>query len=332
MKTVSSFVQHDPDNRGAERSPASTSSFILQEEEFRRKPQRIEGSVNQVVISRWTLKDIQGPIELVSNPKSLDDSHIITFALKPTNVAIAYGGREFFHGHVPRQNLFITGPHQAIRTIQKAPVDGIRMYLPQNMLAECFEEVHKQPAPNLITLTDPSMMADATITKLMPLLYEWDQGGAPFVPSFVDGISLAVAARLTQIDSLRGGTANFHREALAGFRLRRVMDYVGHNLHRPIYLAELANVAGLSRMRFASQFRVATGFTPHEYILRQKIERAQDVLLRTSESIIGVALSLGFRSQTHFSTVFKKYVGGSPARWRSERPNIRLDGCLSGTL
>ena len=326
MRTESSLAQCDPQNRDSERSPESATSLILQEREFRRKPQSVDGSPSQVVISRWTLKDIQRAVELVSDPKSLDDSHVITFALKPTDATITYGGREFFHGHVPRQNLLMTGPHQAIRTIQKAPFDGIRMYLPQTLLAECFEEAHRRPAPALITLTDPSMTSDATISKLMHLVYEWDRGGAPFVPSFVDGISLAVAARLTQIDSLRSGAAKLSREALVGFRLRRVMDYVSHNLHRPIYLAELANVAGLSRMRFASQFRAATGFTPHEYILRQKIGRAQDLLLTSPESIVYVALSLGFRSQTHFSTVFKKYAGGSPARWRSEQPKLRIDG------
>ena len=332
MKTISNFAQRDPKKRDSERAPESTASLILEEREFRKKPESVDGSLSQVVISRWTLKDIQRPVELISDPKSLDDSHVITFALKPTDATITYGGREFFRGHVPRQNLLMTGPYQAIRTIQKAPFDGIRMYLPQAMLAECFEESHQRPAPALITLTDPSMTTDATIAKLMHLLYEWDLGGPPFVPSFLDGLSLAVAARLIQIDSLQSGRAKLSREALAGFRLRRVMDYVSHNLHRPIYLAELANVAGLSRMRFASQFRAATGFTPHDYILRQKIGRAQDLLLTSPESIVYVALSLGFRSQTHFSTVFKKYAGGSPARWRSEQPKVRLDGYLPSIL
>lgn len=307
--------------------------MILQEREFRKKPIRVDGDLSQVVISRWTLADIQRPIELVADPKSLDDSHVITFALKPTEATLDFGGREFFHGRVPHQNLLMTGPYQGIRSIQRAPFDGIRMYLPQTLLAECFEEAHHQrSASSLITLTDPSMVADATIAKLMHILYEADLGGAPFVPAFVDGISLAVAARLIQLDSLNTDNMKRSREALAGFRLKRVFDYVSHNLHRPIYLIELANVAGLSRMRFASQFRAATGFTPHEYILRQKIESAKEHLLTSQESIIGIALGLGFRSQAHFTTVFKKYVGGSPARWRSERPRLRVDGYVSGVL
>ena len=327
---TSEFGPRDRSDSHAEGSPASTSGFILEEREFRRKPLRVDAAADRAVFSRWTLKDVQRPLELVSDAKSLDDSHIITFALKPTDAVLAYGGREFFRGYVPRQNLLMTGPHQGIRTIQKAPFDGIRMYLPQAMLRECFEEAHKRPAPALITLTDPSMMADATIARLLLLLYEWDVGGPPFVPSFVDGISLAIAARLIQMDSLHRGRATFSREPLAGFRLKRVIDYVRHNLHRPIYLAELAGVAGLSRMRFASQFRAATGFTPHEYILRQKIGRAQDLLLASRESIVSVALGLGFRSQTHFTTVFRKYVGGSPARWRRDQP--KTSNNLSSTF
>lgn len=293
--------------------------LILEEREFRKKPQRADGHPGQVVISRWTLNDVQRPIELLSDLKSLDDSHVITFALKPTNAVLTYQGREFFQGHVPRQNLLMTGPYQGIRTIQKAPFDGIRMYLPQVTLAECFEEVNKKAAPHLITLTDPSMMADTIIAKLMRLICDWDSDGAPFVPSFAEGMSLAVAARLLYLDSLSHGRPKASGEALTPSRLRRVTEYVRENLHRPIYLMELANVAGLSRMRFASQFRIATGFTPHEYILRQKVERAQDLLMKPDEAIVGIALSLGFRSQAHFSTVFRKYVGASPARWRRQQ-------------
>jgi AraC family transcriptional regulator len=90
-------------------------------------------------------------------------------------------------------------------------------------------------------------------------------------------------------------------------------------------LMEMANAAGLSRMRFASQFRAATGFSPHEYILRQKINRARDLLRNPSVSVVDVALQLGFRSQSHFSTVFKKHIGDSPARWRTlilDRPGV----------
>jgi AraC family transcriptional regulator len=75
-------------------------------------------------------------------------------------------------------------------------------------------------------------------------------------------------------------------------------------------------VAGLSRMHFAAQFRAATGYRPHEYLLYQRIESAKSMLSGTDMPLAQVALSVGFQAQPHFSTVFKRITGESPARWR----------------
>lgn len=70
-------------------------------------------------------------------------------------------------------------------------------------------------------------------------------------------------------------------------------------------------------MHFAAQFRRATGVRPHEYLLRRRIEHAQHLLRTSKQSVIDVALSSGFRSQAHFTTVFKRFVGQTPFCWRS---------------
>jgi transcriptional regulator GlxA family with amidase domain len=98
--------------------------------------------------------------------------------------------------------------------------------------------------------------------------------------------------------------------------LKRVGDYVGAHLARSITLAELANAAGLTRMHFAALFRVATGARPHEYVLRRRIERAQELLRDSSLTLVDVALSVGFQTQSHFTTVFKRFTGETPHRWR----------------
>ena len=75
-------------------------------------------------------------------------------------------------------------------------------------------------------------------------------------------------------------------------------------------------MAGLSRMYFAGQFRAATGYRPHDYLLHQRIESAKSMLSSTDMRLAEVALSVGFQAQAHFSTVFKRLTGQSPARWR----------------
>jgi AraC family transcriptional regulator len=78
----------------------------------------------------------------------------------------------------------------------------------------------------------------------------------------------------------------------------------------------LAAVAELSRMHFASQFRVATSLRPHEFLRQQRIKRAKALLQSTTMPIVEIALTVGFQTQAHFTTVFKRSVGYTPQRWR----------------
>jgi len=105
--------------------------------------------------------------------------------------------------------------------------------------------------------------------------------------------------------------------SLQSWRLKRVLKYVDENLTAKITLQNLAAVAGLSRMHFAAQFRAATGVRPHEYLLRRRIERAQELLKQTGVTLVDIALTVGFQSQAHFTTVFKRFVGDTPYQWRS---------------
>ena len=104
--------------------------------------------------------------------------------------------------------------------------------------------------------------------------------------------------------------------ALLKWRLQRVQDHIDANIAEPISLAELAAAAGLSRMHFAAQFRAATGCSPHEYLLQQRIECAKAMLSSAGVSLAETALNVGFQTQSHFSTVFKRLTGETPARWQ----------------
>jgi transcriptional regulator GlxA family with amidase domain len=95
-----------------------------------------------------------------------------------------------------------------------------------------------------------------------------------------------------------------------------VIDYVEANLDKPVTLADVASAVGLSRMHFAAQFRAATGMRPHEYLLRRRVEKAQQMLVETGTSVVDVALSVGFQTQSHFTTVFKRFTGQPPHAWR----------------
>jgi AraC-like DNA-binding protein len=69
-------------------------------------------------------------------------------------------------------------------------------------------------------------------------------------------------------------------------------------------------------MYFAAQFRRATGLRPHEYLLRRRIERGQEMLVGTNLSVADIAMSVGFKTQSHFTTVFKRFTDHSPFAWQ----------------
>lgn len=116
------------------------------------------------------------------------------------------------------------------------------------------------------------------------------------------------------------GDADLSRQpvrALQKWRLKRVVEYVDTNLSSKVSLLDLAAVAGLSRMHFACQFRAATGLRPHEFLLQRRICRAKELMRGTSMTIAEIALTVGFLTQAHFTTVFKRFVGYTPRQWRT---------------
>jgi AraC family transcriptional regulator len=70
-------------------------------------------------------------------------------------------------------------------------------------------------------------------------------------------------------------------------------------------------------MHFAAQFKAATGMRPHQYLLKRRIERAEELLKQSGISLVDVALTVGFQTQAHFTTVFKRFAGDTPHQWRS---------------
>ncbi len=130
------------------------------------------------------------------------------------------------------------------------------------------------------------------------------------------------AAAVAQHPEQKGHTAPPSRcgtpatAPLAAWRLRKATEYIEANLADAVRLANLAEAAGLTRMHFAAQFKAATGQRPHDYLLRRRIERAQDLLASTDHPIVHVAMDVGFQTQAHFASVFKRFAGDTPSRWR----------------
>lgn len=99
-------------------------------------------------------------------------------------------------------------------------------------------------------------------------------------------------------------------------QLQQVIDYIHTYLNRDLSLAELASVINISPTYFASLFKQAMGISPHQYVIRQRVEQAKLMLLKTDLAIADIALQVGFSSQSHLTQQFKRLTGITPKQVR----------------
>jgi AraC family transcriptional regulator len=115
------------------------------------------------------------------------------------------------------------------------------------------------------------------------------------------------------------------RSGLALAQLERVIDYIDTYLvggspteNRDLSLRELAQLVQLSPHYFSQLFKQSTGFAPHQYILRCRIDRGKQLLRQGELSIAGVAKIVGFVDQSHFHRHFKRLEGITPKTFVSQ--------------
>ncbi len=189
----------------------------------------------------------------------------------------------------------------------------------------------------------PAMAGDAVVETLSRALAAAERSADAFAGLYADALRLAVVARMLgrarlQAEPAAGQevelpasssaapeappaigpeqTPRRPRSGLVAWRLKRVLAFVDTHLAEPISLADMATASGLSRMHFAAQFRVATGLRPRAFLLRRRIELAQRMMRESREPLVQIALAVGFQTQAHFTTVFRRFAGDTPHQWR----------------
>ena len=111
---------------------------------------------------------------------------------------------------------------------------------------------------------------------------------------------------------------------LPAWRVRCVTEHIEQNLDKPLPLTELAVVVHMSPFHFARLFRRSTGEPPHRFVIRQRIARASEFLTRPDLTIAEISRRVGFRTASHFTTVFRRVSGVTPSGYRIEHAAGRL--------
>jgi AraC family transcriptional regulator len=100
-------------------------------------------------------------------------------------------------------------------------------------------------------------------------------------------------------------------------QLRKVEDYIYERLVDDISLESLAELAELSPFHFSRVFKQTTGMSPLQFVTRERITRAQQLIRETKRSLIEIGLDVGYKNPSHFAQVFRRVVGVTPTESRS---------------
>jgi AraC family transcriptional regulator len=104
---------------------------------------------------------------------------------------------------------------------------------------------------------------------------------------------------------------------LPRYKLRHAVQFIRENIHKDISFHDIAAHLKMSAFHFARMFRHATGDSPHQYIVRCRVNRAKELLAETKLPITDVAFEVGYKTQSHFTTCFGRLVGVTPAAFRA---------------
>jgi AraC family transcriptional regulator len=139
------------------------------------------------------------------------------------------------------------------------------------------------------------------------------------------GRDLSVAAIIEQviihllrryISVRRTSDLEMSRVGLVDRRIRRAVELMHANLEREISVGELAAAAYLSPFHFARLFKKLMGASPHAYLARLRVRRAQILLADTDLSVTEVAARAGYNNSSHFAKSFRQATALTPREFR----------------
>jgi AraC family transcriptional regulator len=116
------------------------------------------------------------------------------------------------------------------------------------------------------------------------------------------------------------GSAGYIRGGLPPRVVRRLREHIDANIDQRISVDALAQLANLSVCYFVRAFKQSVGLTPHDYLIRRRVERAMELLSETELSLSEIALAAGFADQSHCARRFRQHVGMSPRDYRWSIP------------
>ena len=133
---------------------------------------------------------------------------------------------------------------------------------------------------------------------------------------YAESLTNALAVHFLHRYAAYGHTVQEVPDGLSPSKLRQTIAYIQAHLEHTLSLAVLADVAQLSPNHFAHLFKLATGQTPHQYVLGCRMAHAKQLLAETDTPLSTIGPQVGLTDQSYFTALFRKYVAMTPKAYR----------------
>lgn len=252
-------------------------------------------------------------------PEQTDDFHKINIPLSGdihTRKISANGTYLDFKGG--EGEICITPAGQPMSAYWEKTIDNLGLILDPEFVSRTAVENRFSPQFEFFDSYDSR---DSLIPNIGLALLANHDSATPVGKFYTDSLIQTLILHLLKNYSTAKFTGENLKSGLSGYKLRLVQEYINENLSEDLSLTEIAEAAGLSRFHFARAFRKTTGETPQQYLMRQRIERAKELLAKKDTPLIEISLQTGFKNQSHFTTLFRKYTKLTPKMWRETAKN-----------
>jgi AraC-like DNA-binding protein len=237
-------------------------------------------------------------------------------------VALRNGQREVSALGVAGTLTLFDGAHR--RNVLR--MTGHATALCMNVLPAWFTRLGFAAPPDEFRLREPCLH-DATMLALAEAMRLEIHAGAPSGRLYAESLSLAVLSYL--VERIPNHPHERARGKLSDAQCRRLRIYTRDHLTEDVRIADLAAVVGMSPRHFSKLFHQAFGVSPHRYLLNQRLhEGARRLTSDARPDVTRIALELGFCSQSHFSSTFRREFGTTPRQYAVEHArsvsNVRI--------
>ena len=189
---------------------------------------------------------------------------------------------------------------------------GLDLFCARFEYDEHADIMHDLPETVLISMNHPSLQC------LVSMLQYESAHTLSGSRAIVNALSSVLLVLIVRAYLEQGGAAPLGG-ILNGLRDKRLRQLIQTVVSRPEdewNIEKMTELANLSRAQLMRLFKQQTGISPHAFVNLIRLRQAAVLLRQTADSVLSVALNVGFQSETHFGKAFKKQYGISPGQYR----------------